>query len=235
MNKTAWHLREHRYDSALVMAEELSSHIITILRNALQRRGHATCVFSGGKTPIGLFRLLAHADLPWENITFTLSDERWLMPPHHDSNETMIRKHLLKLNAGKATFIPLYNPSETPKIGLEACTKQLQIFKQPFDITILGMGADGHTASFFPHAPELTQGFNLNNLDVCIPIESQKIARMSLTLKRLITTEHMIVHIAGEEKWQTLQHARHDGSLEEYPIRAVFQHSDVPVDIYWAP
>jgi len=99
------------------------------------------------------------------------------------------------------------------------------------------MGEDGHTASFFPNAPELAAAIDPNCGEACMGVTPPVAPhlRMTLTLSRLLASRQIFLHLCGEGKTPVLEAAMGDGPTEEMPVRAVLRQDTTPVDIYWAP
>jgi 6-phosphogluconolactonase len=223
-------ITETQAELTLALADFVESE----LENAVALRGHASLVVSGGSTPKPLFSALSQRQLPWSQITVTLADERWVDVSSKDSNEAMIREVLLCDAAAEANFIPLKNSASSAAQGLEMCEQAIANIPLPFDVVILGMGEDGHTASLFPgvSGPAL----NAKNTKLCAAIKPPVTAheRLSLTASALCNSRKIILHIVGEKKWQVYLDARKAGSLDALPIRTVLHQDDIPVDVYWS-
>ena len=234
---------EHKASNAEQLAEDLAHSLADQLRAALKERGEASIAVSGGSTPLPLFHRLRTQDLDWSQVTVTLADERWVDSDHKDSNEAFVRRELLQDKAAVARFISLKNDAPSPEKGEDACEQALNAFSWPLDVIILGMGGDGHTASLFPallkHPHALRMGLDLEAPAVgrCIAIHPAHAPhpRLSLTLKALLETRRLILHITGDNKWQVYQNALEEGPTEELPIRGVLRQDRLPLEVYWAP
>lgn len=228
-------LRVHHLEfaTAAICDERLAHAVAARLADALAQRGSALLVVSGGRTPIGFFHCLAAQPLAWENVTVTLADERWVEPSHPDSNEKLVREHLLTQHAARARFLPLKNAAPTAHAGEAECERALAGLGR-FDAVVLGVGNDGHTASLFPEAPELPRGLDPESHRACVAITPAHAPhqRMSLTLPRLLDTEFLVVHIVGAEKSALLARAQTPGSA--LPIASVLRQTQTSVTIYSA-
>ena len=233
-------IQEHKLRDRETLAEALAARVGSFLAEALRERAPASLVVSGGSTPRPFFERLRRADLPWDRLRITLADERWVPVGHPESNERMARETLLRDGAGKAHWVGL----KTAHAILDAaacaeCNERIAPLR-PFDVVILGMGTDGHTASLFPGAPSLAAGLDLNSGQSCIAVaaestEDGRRARISLTLPALLDSRRIVLHCTGEEKWRVYQRARTPGLDSELPIRALLREAPRGLDVYWAP
>ena len=175
--------------------------------------------------------------MPWKNVYITLADERWVDPSHAASNEKLVRKHLMQQAASTANFVPLKTAGAAPEEGREACEAALSQMPRPFDVVVLGMGSDGHTASLFPDAPELPRALDLESRRTCLAMHPASAAhpRMTLTLAALVDSRRTVIHITGDEKWDVYRRALAPGPVTELPIRAILEQGPEPIDVYWSP
>jgi len=219
------------------LAVDLASRIGELLTNGIQHNDKASLAVSGGSTPIELFQILSNLDIPWQQVVITLVDERWVAPTEPDSNEHLVRTHLLKNKAASALFIGMKNSASTASEGESEGEQQLQKVPRPFDVLILGMGNDGHTASLFPGAEKLVAATDMDSNKACIGIAplTAPHERMTLTLPAILDSRQIFLHITGQEKQDVLQKAREEGPTKEMPIRFILRQQTTPVSIYWAP
>jgi len=184
-------------------AVELTADLICKrLSEAIDTRGVASLVVSGGTSPIPLFERLNLAPLPWHKITVTLADERWVDNHHENSNERLIHAHLLKNRAESACFIPLKNESSTPKQGARLTEQSLKVLPNALDVVVLGMGMDGHTLSWFPDAAQLDAVMNPAGRARCGEVISPSAVhpRITLTYSWIVNARELILFLSTEEK-----------------------------------
>jgi 6-phosphogluconolactonase len=219
------------------LAAALAEKVAAVLYTALGITGRAVLVVSGGTTPAPFFRRLAEKDIPWQKITVTLADERWVDTDHPDSNEKLVRTHLLQGPARTAGFVGLKNESPTAAAGEKEACRRLAELPAPFAAVVLGMGSDGHTASLFPGAPQLAQALDREASTPCLAVDPADAAhgRITLALPALLKTRRIFLHITGMEKLEILKRALAGGPVEEMPVRSVILQEETPVEIYWAP
>jgi 6-phosphogluconolactonase len=158
-------------------------------------------------------------------------------PSDPASNERMVRETLLKDRAAEARFAGLKNAAPSPDLGAVSAWETFARIPRPFDVTLLGMGDDGHTASLFPRSPNLPIALNPAAAAGCVGMwaPSAPQARLSLNLSALLDSRRMLILIEGEAKLSTYEAASGDGPVEEMPVRAVLRRSHVPVEVVWAP
>jgi 6-phosphogluconolactonase len=225
------------FSTAELLVEALATRIGDLLTEGVRKRAQASLLVSGGSTPIPLFARLAGMELPWQHVTISLVDERWVEPTSRDSNENLVRTHLLQKKAATARFIPLKTHDATPLQGEEHCATALVGIPRPYDCLILGMGNDGHTASLFPGADNLAAAVDLHSEKICMAIQpvTAPHQRMTLTLPAILRSRQLILHLQGEEKKKVLARAMEAGDPREMPIRYILQQETTPLAIYWSP
>ena len=226
---------EHRFDSIESLTSALAAAVASDLGRAIERRGRASLMVSGGQTPAPFFSALTRRPIDWSKVVVGLVDERWVAPDHVDSNERLVRQTLLSQQGSAATFVPMKNAATSAAAGQPACEWAIAAIPRPFDVVVLGMGNDGHTASLFPQTAELAMGLNPANPALTmasVPVTATY-ERMSLTLRGLLDSRRIVLLISGSAKWRVYQRARQPGPASELPVRAALEQSTTPVDVYW--
>lgn len=219
--------------SSLVMS--FADEIISILNQGISENGRASIVVSGGSTPLPLFKELSQRELDWSKVDVTLADERWVDEHHDDSNTKLVKDNLLQNNAAAAHFVELYSNVGDAADGVHEAEVRLASLSQPFDVLILGMGEDGHTASLFPCSKQIDEGLSLSSGRVCLATQPETAPhqRISLSLPALLNSKHIFLHLTGEKKKAVLQDAMQNHTEREKPITAVVNRA--PVTLMWAP
>ena len=175
------------------------------LKLAIDKKGTATFVVSGGTSPLKLFEDLSKIDLPWNKVQITLVDDRLVNKNHIHSNQKLINDHLLKNKAKLANFIPLSEEIIKSKIIIT-----------PFDVNLLGMGEDGHFASLFP---DMIKDFNLFDLSAdpnIFTITSHGdpfLPRITMNLSLILKSEFIVLLVKGSIKQKIIDQAKNDNSL----------------------
>jgi 6-phosphogluconolactonase len=220
----------------------LAQDIAQRLTAAIQARGVAVLSVSGGKSPVALFEALRVIDIDWSCVRVTLVDERCVPSTHPDSNALLVKTHLLQDLAAKAQLIGMVpsasEPLDTPEALADAARTAL-VAAGTADVLVLGMGADGHTASLFPDAPNLADALDVHNTQSCVAIEltnppaNAPYARITQTLAQILSARHIVLPLSGADKLQTLQHAW-PHAIPQLPISFVLQQNQTPVALWLA-
>jgi 6-phosphogluconolactonase len=224
----------HAFDEAQALATALSASIAGKLREAIDARGEAVIAVSGGSTPKRLFDALSNEALDWSRVTVTLVDERWVPDTDERSNARLVESLLLQRKAADAEFVPLYVEAATPEAGIGEVRATVAALKQPFDVIVLGMGPDGHTASFFPGGDRLSEALDPSNTALVLPMRAPGAGepRITFTLPVLLKARTLYLHIQGSDKREVLAEAEKPGS--KLPIASVLS-AGRPLEIYWCP
>ncbi len=205
------------------LAAALAEWTAERLRAAIAARGAALLVVSGGRTPARFFDALSHAPLDWTRVAITLADERRVADDSPRSNARLVRDALLRNRAMVASFTPLADARLSENQELVAASARLASLPLPADVVVLGMGEDGHTASWLPGAEGLSEAMDLGARQLVAPIDGAGFSepRLTLTGRVVLRARAIALHIEGEAKLEAFAAALEGGPEEEMPIRAV--------------
>lgn len=225
----------NEFTSPDALNAQFAKQILHILQQAIDENGAATIAVSGGSTPKPLFAFLSEQDFPWQHVSITLADERWVDNTHSDSNEKLVKENLLVGKASAAKYVSLTTSDEKAVAAEGTISERLDNMADKFDIIILGMGEDGHTASLFPCSKQITEGLNLSRQLSAIATQPNTAPhqRMSMSLAKIINAKHVFLHLVGDKKRSVLNDALANYTALEKPIKAVCDHTDV--NLMWAP
>ena len=209
MNKTI-----QRVANSEELIQLAAQEIAKVAREAIARNDRMSIALAGGSTPRGLYTFLASAEyqshIPWDKVHFFWGDERHVPPDHQDSNYRMAWETLLTHIPIPATHIHRIQ-SELKSAGQAAEEYnqelkehfQLQENEKPrFDVILLGMGPDGHTASLFPGTPAVHE---TKQCVVAPWVEKFETYRITMTPPVLNEAANIIFLVAGADKAETLK------------------------------
>ncbi|MEB3256328.1 MAG: 6-phosphogluconolactonase [Synechococcaceae cyanobacterium] len=217
---TQYHLRIAA--SADDLARQVAEQVAAQIDLALAQRDRAQIALAGGETPRASYVRLGGVHLPWERVDVLLGDERWVSANDPASNAGMLRDTLLaQVPARNAAFHPVPTDEANPEAGAEAYARVLRdLGSGPlpcFDVILLGLGDDGHTASLFPGSAALTE----RKRSVCVS-EGKGMPRITLTAPVLSAARQVIFLVSGAGKRQALERLLDPGEpSERTPARLV--------------
>ncbi|MDQ6436677.1 6-phosphogluconolactonase [Mesorhizobium sp. LHD-90] len=225
-------LRE--FPSPEVLAAALAAKVAAVLGEAIETRGRALLAVSGGTTPALFFRTLSEIDLDWAKVVVTLVDERFVPEDSPRSNAGLAKANLLTGKASAARFVGLYRDAPDVEEAAREADDVIDGLGLPLDAVVLGMGGDGHTASFFPDAATLPQLLATENQKLVMPVHAASGGepRLTLTMPAIANASFIALHIEGEAKRKVLASVI---AGEKLPIRAVLEAAHEPVEVFWAP
>ena len=229
--------RLHEFADGAALAEGLAERVAGALAEAVAARGAASLAVSGGSTPKAFFKALSAKDIDWAKVTVTLVDERFVPSDNPRSNHLLVSGNLLQGKAAAARFVPLYHPADNAEEAAKLASAEAADIGCPFDVVILGMGTDGHTASFFPGGDRLAEAISAKTPRGVITMEANGAGetRLTYTFASLQDARLLVLHIEGQGKKDVLAAAEAEGPETDMPIRAMLRRAATPVDIYWAP
>ena len=200
-------------------AQDVAAAIAKRLTDAIESRGVARLVVCGGSSPLEIFAHLAETPLKWDSIHITLADDRQVPADDPDSNIKLVAEHLLQAHAEAAHFTPLHE--------LDAR------WWMPFDVVVLGMGADGHFASLFPDMLDDAAALNLDAPPQLLYPEARGnpcLPRISMNLSMLTNSDAVFLLIKGDAKMAVVKAAL-EASTHRYPVGVLLAQSRVALQL----
>ncbi len=198
------------YDDIETLVSALADRVEQWLAEAVSERGEAHLVLAGGSTPKALHAELTTRKIAWSQVRIYFGDERCVPPEHEDSNYRAAWESLLS-----KVPTPEGNVNRMRGEDFEAAVGPYgAVLPARFDVTLLGMGEDGHTASLFPGADSLDAGARVLYVDDSPKAPKE---RISLGLVALNTSRHVAFMVAGSAKADALAEVLHPG---EHPLPA---------------
>lgn len=204
------------------------------LTDAVEARGVALLVVSGGTTPARYFHALSTQPIDWSRIVVTLADERRVSDDNPRSNAKLVRETLLRDNAARAQFVPLADSRLSDDLELAGANARIAALPSPADLVVLGMGDDGHTASWFPGAEGLPEAIDVGARALVAPIRAPGAPepRLTLTGRVILRARALALQLEGAHKLATLDKALGEGPIEAMPIRAVLRQASDRLTIF---
>ena len=233
------------HDKSEQLCEALADSILEQLQAAIENKGQGVLALSGGSTPLPLFKELGKRDFDWSQTVITQVDERWVPIGHELSNATTLVDQFLAKLGRPPRFVPLFTISSaamcaadsTVSVMTDYCNQTGSTHAMPskFDVVVLGMGDDGHTASLFPDAENIGCLINPDTAEPLLTCHtpSSIVPRITWSVPFLTNTDLLVLHITGENKKRVFDSAAVGGSAEELPIRAMIFQDRTPLNVYY--
>lgn len=231
-------MTQQAYASAPVMAAALARHVASALRAAILRRGAALLLLSGGRSPVALFEQLSQVPLEWSRLVVSLVDERCVAEDSADRNDALVRRHLLQGAAAQAHFVPLVEQGLDAERELPGARRRVAQLALPADVVVLGIGEDGHTASWFPGAAGTAAAMDATTAEQVSIVRPQTAphARLTLTLPVILQARQILLPLQGDAKREVLERAAAPGAdAVRLPVAAVLRQTATPLHLYHCP
>ena len=226
------------YDDADELADAIAGDVQFIVESALDARGAAVIALAGGKTPLPAYQKLAAAKIDWKRVTIIPTDERIVPLGDPMSNVTALGRTFLPKGARVVPVVP--QATADYKSAGRSADALCQDLHWPLDLCLLGVGADGHTASIFP-GPDYDEALSgprerraLGVMPDPLPKEAP-VARVTLSRHGIVTARALMIAATGQDKRDVIERAVDQGPSSPYPIGRVLADAELPVDIHWAP
>ena len=208
------------------LAQRLAGYVADRLRRALEGEGRVTLAVSGGRSPARFFEVLSEQALDWARVVVLPVDERLVAPGSREANETLIREHLVREAAKDAIVVSLLDspPAET-----------LAQVPWPPVVAVLGMGLDGHTASWFPGEPASLEALVPNQRPAYMETVAPEAPRARVTLNWPAVQEaaERVLLIQGDDKRALLEYILgEEPDYQQYPVARL---AADPLTVFWSP
>ena len=212
---------------AKALASESAQRFTDLAREAVEHRGRFSVALSGGSTPGALYRLLAaqpyRGQIPWGDVYLFWGDERCVPPSDPASNYRLAEEALIGHVPLPADNVLRIRGELSPEAAARSYDRVLQDFycgpRPRFDLVLLGLGSDGHTASLFPGSSTLAQTEQL-----AVPVEAhyqgRPAHRVTLTLPAINSARHVLFLVKGADKAEIVQ-AVLENSEASFPAQQV--------------
>jgi 6-phosphogluconolactonase len=211
----------------------LADFFVKSASEAIADHGRFTVALSGGSSPKKLYELLASADykdqVEWANVYFFFGDERNVLDTHPDSNALMAKKALFDpLNIEHSHIFKvdtMHSPDEAAKEYTDNIKNFFNHEKAVFDLVLLGLGDNSHTASLFPHTTVL---HDTSASVEPVWLEDQQVYRISFTALLINQAKYIAFLVYGQGKAEAVHHVLEDAkNIEEYPAQLIRMDADV--------
>jgi 6-phosphogluconolactonase len=206
------------------LSERAAAAAAAIIADAVSRHGRCSLVLSGGRTPRALYELLASTyrdQIPWAAVHLFWGDERYVDPTDAASNYRMARESLLDhVPVPDRNVHPMPTGLASPEAAAREYERDIRAGAgSPFDLVLLGMGDEGHTASLFPHSTALEE---TERWVVAVTVPAEPPTRLTLTLPPITAADRIFVLVSGRAKAPALARVLDPASApRDYPAAAL--------------
>ena len=233
----AWIEFKHAHAEALAAA--VAKQLSKTIDSAFRERGAATIAVAGGRTTPPILHRLAAESRDWSMLTILPTDERWVAANHADNNLRQLQVSFAQVEGIR--WIALAPAKPRGEVNATFANAALEATPAAFDLCLLGMGADGHFASLFPGAENLTEALNPASNVAAVAITPVPMPsagphpRISLSLARLLHSRQIILAISGGEKRAMLDRALDENDSLNLPLAALLRAPGRTIEIHWSP
>lgn len=198
----------HIYADKSALVAAATDRVIELIKDAIASRDRCSIALSGGSTPKPIYQALAQADIPWNKLFVYWGDERYVPATHADSNAKMAREAwLAHVDIPAENIFTVPTDTDSPEISAERYQQSLMTSFNAasadnvpqFDLILLGMGDDGHTASLFPHTLALNEFYRWITVG-----NKDGQPRITFTSRLINQARHVMFVVAGANKQTAL-------------------------------
>ncbi len=215
------------YQTTEELKIDLADYIIKIAEMSIEEKDCFNFVLTGGSSPIALYQYLAKEckdRIDWEKVYFFFGDERYVSADDENYNGLMAKKNLLDplgIHSAQIFYVNTTLPPEEAAADYKkSIDKHFKDAEIEFDLVLLGMGDDAHTASIFPH----TALVNSNKATVSsVYVDQLNTHRISFTAPLINQADHVVFLVFGENKAKALKHVLEDAEKKyaSYPSQLI--------------
>jgi 6-phosphogluconolactonase len=189
------------------LSESAAHYIVMASNKAVAEKGSFSIALSGGSTPKQLYKLLAQVpfknNIPWDKVFIAFGDERFVARTSNDSNYKMASTTLLNhVPIPKKNILGIETKDITPEKAALAYEQQIKKDIGTFDLILLGVGEEGHTASIFPNSPLMN---DTKRLVKEVWVEEKKMYRISFTLPFINKATNIMMLVSGDNKAEIIK------------------------------
>ena len=215
------------------LIDALSDDVVGRLSSAVAVRKSASLVVPGGTTPRPLFDGLAGRPVDWSRVEMTVSDEPWAPADPAIANESTVRARLLRGRARQAKFVSLRPQAASVTAAAAWAAEQVACMPRPFDVTLLGMDAQGQIAAHVFRGRPAGEPEH-DQLVAPVRVESDVGAseRLTLSLPALTASRYVVLLITGAAKLAALMRA---AGGEPSPVRSLLKSRRGHTQVFWCP
>ena len=205
----------------------VADHFVTIARNSISSRGEFNVVLSGGSSPKRLYEMLASPDynhkVEWDKVHFFFGDERYVPANDPENNALMVKKAMFDpINISSSNIFAIdtsLSPDEAAKKYISTITDHFKDQQTRFDLILLGLGDNSHTASLFPFTLVLSD----KSASVkAVFLEDQNVYRITMTAPLINQARHIAFLVYGKAKAEAVRHVLEDELNErKYPAQLI--------------
>ncbi|MEL7110531.1 MAG: 6-phosphogluconolactonase [Pseudomonadota bacterium] len=207
------------FESKADLQQAAADWLANALADAIERRGSAIFMGSGGRTPGPIYESLSQANLDWSNVQIGLCDERWVDVDHPASNGAMMERTLLQNKAAGATYIPMKIDGDDP-FGAIDDVNELYLDASLTDVMLLGMGPDAHTLSWFAGGRGYDDAIDPDSTSIVAAVEAiesevtgPNLLRMTLTQPCVAYARKVLLLLTGADKRAVFDSAPDDAPV----------------------
>ena len=217
----------HIYKTVPEVVVAIAEYVVAVAQDTIILRGECNVVLSGGSSPELLYKMLASTQyrkqLDWDKINFFFGDERNVPSDDVQNNANMVKRTMFDpLNISEAHIFAMdtsLTPSEAAKDYAAQMDKHFKGKEPIFDLILLGLGDNSHTASLFPHTPILhEQSVSVQS----VFLKEQNVYRISMTAPMINLARNIAFLVYGQGKAEAVHHVLEDElNIEEYPAQLI--------------